>query len=56
MYMYIIFIRLVSEYKILTITDGLDNNVLKIKPPICISKQDIDYFISSLDAILSTIN
>ena len=39
---------------IFILTDGMDGNVLKIKPPICIDKANVDHFVSSLKQILST--
>ena len=41
--------------KILISTDGPYNCVLKIKPPLVISSQDVDYLTSSLDAVLSNL-
>ena len=29
-------------------------NVLKIKPPLCVSLESVDYFVDSLDRVLST--
>ena len=29
-------------------------NVLKIKPPLCVSKDSVDYFVDSLDRVLTT--
>ena len=48
--------RLASEHHILTLTDGLDDNVIKIKPPLCITNENVDYFVTCLDAILSSFN
>ena len=36
-----------ERYKILTSIDGLHENVLIIKPPMCFSKADSDYFVES---------
>ena len=36
-----------EKYKILTSIDGLHENVLIIKPPLCFSRQDCDYFVQS---------
>jgi 4-aminobutyrate aminotransferase-like enzyme/Ser/Thr protein kinase RdoA (MazF antagonist) len=38
---------------ILLSTDGPHDNVLKIKPPMCITSGDADYFVSSLDEALA---
>ena len=45
--------RLVAEHKILSLLDGAHENILKLKPPLCVTKEDIDYFIMCLDAVLS---
>lgn len=37
---------------ILMSTDGPFHNVLKIKPPICFGKQEVDFLIQSLDEVL----
>ena len=39
-------------YGILTSTDGPDENVIKIKPPICFSNRQADSFLNRLDQIL----
>jgi len=41
------------EYKILLSSDGLDKNVIKIKPPLTFDKKNTDYFISCLDIVLN---
>lgn len=38
-----------KERFILTGTDGPFNNVIKIKPPLCFNKSDVDHFINILD-------
>ncbi len=42
-----------KEFKILMSTDGVDNNVLKIKPPIIFSKKHADELILLLDKIFN---
>lgn len=42
------------ERRILTGTDGPANNVIKIKPPLVVTKPDIDRFIVELVPILET--
>ncbi|MHA2503757.1 MAG: aminotransferase class III-fold pyridoxal phosphate-dependent enzyme [Candidatus Kariarchaeaceae archaeon] len=37
-------------------TDGPDNNILKIKPPLVITEEDIDYFITQVHSVLSTVD
>jgi 4-aminobutyrate aminotransferase-like enzyme len=38
---------------VLMSTDGPDNNVLKIKPPLCIEERDADFLVETLDRVLS---
>jgi 4-aminobutyrate aminotransferase-like enzyme len=45
--------ELVHQYGILLGTDGPYDSVIKVKPPLCITSDDIDYFITSLDLLLS---
>jgi len=45
--------ELVERHRILISTDGPDHNVLKIKPPMCITIEDMDYFVNALDQVLS---
>ncbi|MBI9071806.1 MAG: aminotransferase class III-fold pyridoxal phosphate-dependent enzyme [Melioribacteraceae bacterium] len=42
-----------KDLKILMSTDGKDNNVLKIKPPIIFSKENADELLTKLNTILS---
>lgn len=42
-----------KEKKILTGTDGPFNNVLKLRPPMIINKQDVDYFLNCFAQILN---
>lgn len=44
-----------KEEHILLSTDGPDCNVLKLKPPMIFTKQNVDEFISTLDRILKEI-
>jgi 4-aminobutyrate aminotransferase-like enzyme len=41
---------------ILLSTDGPFDNVLKIKPPMCITSDDADFFIGALDKVLAKLN
>jgi ethanolamine-phosphate phospho-lyase len=41
---------------ILTGTDGPFDNVLKIKPPLCFTKENVDFFINKFEGILRTMN
>ena len=38
---------------VLVSTDGPDNNVLKIKPPLVFNERDADFLISTLDRVLA---
>ena len=40
------------EYGILTGTDGIYHNVIKLKPPLCFSRRNAEQFVSVLDKIL----
>lgn len=41
------------EYGVLMSTDGPDHNVLKIKPPMCFDRSDVDFLIQTLNNILN---
>jgi 4-aminobutyrate aminotransferase-like enzyme/Ser/Thr protein kinase RdoA (MazF antagonist) len=41
------------ENGVLLSTDGPDNNVLKIKPPLCFSREDADFLAETLDRVLA---
>ena len=34
-------------------TAGIYNNVLKMRPPLCFSREDADRFVTELDAVLT---
>jgi len=42
-----------KEAFILTGTDGKDNNVIKVKPPLCFNKDNVDHFCSTLHKVLT---
>ena len=44
--------RLKAEFGIMIGTDGPDNNVLKIKPPMCFSRENADQLVQGIRAIL----
>ena len=46
--------RMASEHKILILVDGVDYNVIKVKPPMCFTKENADYFLKSFDEVLSS--
>jgi ethanolamine-phosphate phospho-lyase len=45
--------KMLLRDKIMVMQDGLDNNVLKIKPPMCFTRANADFLIQSLDAVLT---
>ena len=40
------------DHRILTSFDGPEHNVMKIKPPMCITREEVDYFMSILEKIV----
>ena len=51
--------QIVNEMKelgVLLSTDGPDNNVIKIKPPIIFNKKDADFLLNKLDKTISSIS
>jgi acetylornithine/succinyldiaminopimelate/putrescine aminotransferase len=48
----VISMSLMRKYRILTQVSGHKVNIIKVLPPLIISKADIDYFVDSLDEIL----
>ena len=45
-----------KEAFILTGTDGKYNNVIKVKPPLCFNKENVDHFCKTLDSIMSKLS
>lgn len=45
--------RMLYEHKIIVHMDGIDANVMKIKPPLVITKEDCTQLVQALDSILS---
>ena len=43
------------EMSVLVGKGGLDGNVLRIKPPMCITTMDVDYALDALDTALSQV-
>ena len=43
------------ELSVLVGKGGLDGNVLRIKPPMCISAADVDYALDALDTALGQV-
>ena len=44
--------RLLREHKILAKVDDTTGNIIKVKPPLCFTKENAQEFVSALDAIL----
>jgi ethanolamine-phosphate phospho-lyase len=44
-----------KQERILVSTDGPYQNVLKIKPPLIFSRDNVDLFVSKLDQILASL-
>ncbi|KAA8491971.1 Ethanolamine-phosphate phospho-lyase [Porphyridium purpureum] len=44
--------RMKDQYSVLLSTDGPEENVIKIKPPMTVSMRDAGYFLASLDRVL----
>ncbi len=42
--------------RVLVATGGLNNNVLKVRPPLCFSDDDADRFVTELDAVLTELH
>ena len=40
------------DHRILTSFDGPEHNVMKIKPPMCITREEVDYFMETFEGIL----
>ena len=44
------------EMSVLVGKGGLDGNVLRIKPPMCITAADVDYALDAMDAALARVS
>jgi 4-aminobutyrate aminotransferase-like enzyme len=51
-----ILINNMKDLGVLLSTDGPFNNVIKIKPPLCIDESDIDFFLNNLDKELQSLS
>ena len=45
-----------KDYALLIGKGGVHGNVLRIKPPMCISREDADYIADVLDLVLGSLN
>ena len=46
------FCRVMLKHRILLMNDGLDHNVIKIKPPLCFTKDNADAVLQAIDETL----
>jgi len=47
-----LFCRVMLKHRILLMNDGLDHNVIKIKPPLCFTKDNADAVLQAIDETL----
>ena len=47
------FYRMLLDHRIVVNADGIYGNVLKIKPPIVLTREDCDQFIQAVDSVLT---
>ena len=40
------------NYKVIIMEDGLAHNVIKVKPPLCFTRENADSLLKAFDAIL----
>ena len=50
---YLFIFRAMMEYKIIVMEDGLSHNVIKVKPPLCFTRENADSLLRAFDEILS---
>jgi alanine-glyoxylate transaminase/(R)-3-amino-2-methylpropionate-pyruvate transaminase len=48
-------LEIAREHGVLLGKGGLDGNVLRIKPPMCLTAQDVDFALEVLDVALSRV-
>ena len=41
------------DHKIIVLADGIYGNVLKIKPPMVLTREDCDHFVQAVDSVLT---
>ena len=46
-------LRLIEDHRIVTQVAGIDTSVLKVMPPLSVSREQIDRFIGALDTVLA---
>ena len=51
-----IHLRLVEDHQIMASVNGLCGNVLQLKPPLCISKDDCRLVLHALNSVLGKID
>ena len=53
--LYVIILLRLKEMRVFLSTDGPNRNVLKFKPPMCFSKEDVDELVEKLELIFKEI-
>lgn len=41
------------DHQIIVLADGIHGNVIKLKPPLCISKQDCSHIVQAVHEVLT---
>ena len=45
--------RMLLDHKIIVLADGIHGNVIKLKPPMVVTKEDCDGIIQAMDSMLT---
>ena len=53
---FVLLSRALLDHHVLIKEDGVDHNVIKIKPPLCFNKENADSLIDALDQSLAVIH
>ena len=53
---FVLLSRALLDHHVLIKEDGVDHNVIKIKPPLCFNKENADSLINALDQSLAVIH
>ena len=46
---------MLNEHKVIIHVDGVDYNVIKLKPPLVVTKEDCTHIVQALDSVLSAV-
>lgn len=49
------FYRLLLDHHVILKEDGLDYNIIKIKPPLCFTKENADTIVGAIDKTITDI-